>query len=99
MKMKSLIAVSLLFLLTTGVFAAETAAGAPVQVKVKGMVCAFCAQGLDKKFRAQPAVEDVKVSLGDKLIKLTLKEGQTLDDAAIRKIVQDAGYNIESIKR
>ena len=74
-------------------------AGEKVNVKVKGMVCSFCAQGLDKKFKAEPAVEKVSVSLKDKAIRLELKDGQALDDEKIKKLVQDAGYNVHSISR
>lgn len=74
-------------------------AGEKVNVKVKGMVCSFCAQGLDKKFKAEPAVEKVNVSLKDKLIQVELKNNQQLSDESIKKIVHDAGYNVHSITR
>ena len=34
---------------------------------VKGMVCAFCATGIEKTFRKQPEVESVKVDLPRRL--------------------------------
>lgn len=70
-----------------------------VNVKVKGLVCSFCAQGLSKAFKMEPGVDDVKVSLKDKLLSLKLKPGATQDDKAITKFVTDSGYNVESIQR
>ena len=70
-----------------------------VNIGVKGMVCAFCAQGITKKFSAQPAIEHVDVNLGRKQVKLTLKDGQDIADDTIKQILTDAGYNIEKIDR
>jgi copper chaperone CopZ len=74
--------------------AAET-----IAARIEGMVCSFCAQGLEKKFKATGAVERVKVGMEDKLITLNLKEGQSLPDAEIRRIVNDAGFALESVRR
>jgi mercuric ion binding protein len=63
------------------------------------MVCSFCAQGLTKKFKAEPAVETGKVTLSDKLIRLTLKDKQTMADEKIKKIIEEAGYDVQSIER
>ncbi len=75
------------------------AAGQEVTVAVKGMVCGFCAQGIQKKFSAEPSVEKVDVSLGEKRVKLSLKDGQTLSDDVIMKTLSDSGYNVEKIDR
>jgi copper chaperone CopZ len=98
MKIRTLIAIPIVLISVAAGFSAEAPEG-DVQVRVKGMVCSFCAQGLDKKFRAVPAVEDVKVTLSDKIIRLKLKSGEALADDTIKKIVKDAGYNVESIQR
>ncbi|MBK9294505.1 MAG: cation transporter [Oligoflexia bacterium] len=67
-------------------------AGEEVQVGVKGMVCAFCAQGIEKKFKGEPAVEKIKVSLEKKYVKLTFKDGQKLSKEKISELLKDAGY-------
>ena len=90
---KTLLACLLLIVSTTALFA-ET-----IDVKVKGMVCSFCAQGLSKNFKEAPAVEKVTVLLKEKTIELDLKKDATLSDESIKKIVMDAGYNVHSIKR
>lgn len=63
-----------------------------VHVNIKGMVCGFCAQGLTKTFKKQPAVEKVHVSLEDKSMHLSLKKDQTFDSDEIVKLIEDAGY-------
>jgi periplasmic mercuric ion binding protein len=67
-------------------------AGEEVTVGVKGMVCAFCAQGIEKKFKAQPEVEKVQVSLQNKYVKLNFKDDKRVSNEKIIEILKDAGY-------
>lgn len=64
-----------------------------IKVKVNGMVCAFCAQGIEKKFKAQKEVESVQVSLENKFVKLKFKNGQRLSNEKIAIILKEAGYD------
>ena len=70
-----------------------------ITVNVKGMVCAFCAQGISKKFKSEPAVSQVDVSLENKIVKLSLKEGQDIPDTKIDGILKDSGFTVEKINR
>lgn len=63
-------------------------------VPVNGMVCAFCAQGIEKAFKAEDAVESVDVQLKDKFVKIKFKEGKSLSDDKIETILKNAGYTI-----
>lgn len=63
-----------------------------VHVQVKGMVCAFCAQGLTKSFKKLSEVQDVTVSLEGKFVHLVLKKDKTLEDSKILETVKEAGY-------
>jgi mercuric ion binding protein len=94
-KMKSFATLFLLSVLASEVWAAAEA----VDVTVDGMVCSFCAQGITKKFKAQSAVETVKVVLSDQKVYLTLKDGQLLSDEAITSILKAAGYKVEKVER
>lgn len=85
--MKQLIIITL-FLLNANL----AVAGEELKVGVKGMVCAFCAQGIEKKFKAQPEVEKVEVSLENKFVKLNFKDGKRLPKEKITEILKDAGY-------
>ena len=75
------------------------AAGKDVSVKVNGMVCAFCGQGISKKFKAEDSVEKVDVSLTDKLVKLSLRDNKQISDERITEILKDSGYSVVSIER
>jgi copper chaperone CopZ len=79
--------------------AAAAAAGNTVKVKIAGMVCAFCAQGISKNFKARPEVKSVDVNLDNKIVTLALNEGKTLPDDPINQIIKDAGYKVVEIQR
>lgn len=82
------IMISLFFVLVSSVsFAGET-----LTVGVNGMVCAFCAQGIEKQFKSQVEVEAVQVDLTKKYVKLTFKDGKSLSKDKIGTILKDAGY-------
>lgn len=76
-----------------------SANAAIIKAKVNGLVCSFCATGIEKTFRKQPAVENVKVDLSTKLVTIETKKNQDIDDATITKLVGDAGYTIVNIIR
>ena len=86
--MKKIFLALSLFLSTTLVYAGEE-----LKVGVKGMVCAFCAQGIEKKFKAQDEVEKIDVSLEKKYVKLTFKDGKRLSNEKIKEILKDSGYD------
>ncbi len=68
-------------------------------VKVNGMVCSFCAQGIKKTFHKMEPIADVQVDLDHKLVTLRTKDGQTLPDAEIQRAINDAGYDVLKIER
>ena len=74
-------------------------AGEKVEVKVKGMVCSFCAQGIKKKFSGFDEVSKIEVNLDDKWVKLELVDKKTLSDEQIKTSIKDAGYDVVSIER
>lgn len=86
--------ISFLVLLSVNSFAGEK-----LEVTVKGMVCSFCSQGITKKFKEQPAVKEVNVSLENHLVTIDLKDDQKLEDQSIHSILGDAGYAVEKITR
>lgn len=70
-----------------------------VDVQVSGMVCAFCAQGIEKTFKKEKSVEKVNVDLDSKVVHITLKEEADIADDKIKSLIMDAGYNVKDIKR
>jgi len=77
------------------------ASGAPrtIEMKVDGLVCAFCAQGITKKLGKIDATEEVLVSLESGLVAVALKPGQDIPDADLRSTLTDAGYSVKAIER
>ncbi len=70
-----------------------------LEIQVSGMVCAFCAQGIESKFKELKEVKKIDVSLEKKLVSITLKEKASLADAKVKELITNSGYNIVSIKR
>ena len=68
-------------------------------VKVSGMVCSMCAQGIQKKFSTLPEVEKLNVDMDQKVVHIKTKEGKDLTDELIKKLITEAGYNVASIER
>ena len=69
-----------------------------VYVSVNGLVCDFCATSLEKVFGKQKAVESIKVNLSAKVVTIHFKKGYHLNDATIRKLIEDSGYNVREIR-
>jgi copper chaperone CopZ len=78
---------------------AGTSSAGTIEMKVNGLVCAFCAQGIEKTLKAYPATADVVVSLENRLVAVATKEGQDIPDAELTKALTDAGYTLKSIAR
>lgn len=70
-----------------------------IEMDVNGLVCAFCAQGIQKSLKAFPATEAVYVSLENRIVAVQLKEGGDIDDATLRKAITDSGYTVVAIRR
>ena len=70
-----------------------------IEMDVNGLVCAFCAQGIEKTLKGFPATEHVFVSLEHRIVAVELKDGQDIDDATLRKAITDAGYTVVAINR
>lgn len=75
------------------------AAARTVEMEVNGLVCGFCAQGIEKTLEAQPATEGVFVSLENRLVAVKLKDGTDIDDGVLRKALKDSGYTVVAIRR
>lgn len=90
---------NLYLLLIPFIALASPANAETVRAGVNGLVCAFCATGIEKTFKAQAAVEKVKVDLESKLVTIDFKPHQTMDNDTITTLLTNAGYTVTSIKR
>jgi len=93
--MKKLITILFLALSINSVSAFATPT---LKVSVNGMVCAFCAQGIEKKVKALAETKEVYVNLKAHLVAIELKEGKKLSNETITKIIKDAGYDVTNIE-
>jgi len=76
-----------------------TSTAATIEMTVNGLVCAFCAQGIEKKLKKFPATAEVVVNLEHRLVAVSLWDGQDIADADLREALTDAGYTVKSIER
>ena len=90
---------SLITLSVAAALSAQTSFADTLKIKVDGMVCGFCASSIEKKMRANKATADVFVSLENKIVAVSEKAGQKLDDAALKAQIADAGYEVKVIER
>lgn len=77
----------------TPAFAAET-----LKISVNGMVCAFCAQGIEKRLSRMDATKAVFVDLKNKLVAVEAKDGKKLDGKLITAEISDAGYDVTKLE-
>ena len=68
------------------------------KIEVLGMVCAFCAQGLEKSFKSEKNVKDVFLNLENYVVAIESKDGKVIDDKLISTIITEAGYDIKKIE-
>lgn len=93
--MKKLLLASLI---SVSLFGNVAMAAQTIKANVNGMVCAFCAQGIEKKMRALSQTKDVYVNLKQRLVAVEVKDGQTLSNDTVKAIVKNAGYEVTSIE-
>jgi mercuric ion binding protein len=84
--------------LVMGIVAFPSIAANSIKVTVNGMVCAFCAQGIEKRISKMDATKDVFVDLKKKTVAVEAKDGQVLDAKAISAEIVDAGYDVVKIE-
>ena len=79
--------------------AAGAAHAGTIEMKVFGMVCGFCAQGIESNLRKNPAITAVNVSLEKQLVVVQTRDGEDVSDAALEKAITDAGYDLKRVTR
>jgi copper chaperone CopZ len=70
-----------------------------IEMKVYGLVCGFCAQGIEKTLRKNAATADVVVSLEHQLVAVSTREGSDIPDEELTRALTDAGYDVKGITR
>jgi mercuric ion binding protein len=88
---------SLIVVLVLSGFSLAAVGGEKIDVTVTGMVCAFCSQGITKKFKEEN-VKSVNVDLEKHLVSLELNDNQKMEHTKIEQILKDSGYGVAKIE-
>jgi copper chaperone CopZ len=89
---------NILILMTLLVSALTAHAAETKKLTVNGMVCAFCAQGIEKRLSALPQTQAVYVNLDKRVVAVQAKEGQQFDDAVLKHEITEAGYDVVKVE-
>ncbi len=66
-------------------------------ISVDGLVCPFCAYGLEKKLKKLDGVRSLDISLNEGTATLSVTQGKNLRPADIRSAVEEAGFTPREI--
>jgi cation transport ATPase len=68
------------------------------RVEIMGMVCAFCAQGIEKSFQTIEDVGDFYINIDNYFFVIESTSEKGIPDEMIKNIVVDAGYDVKKIE-
>lgn len=69
-----------------------------LKLQVNGMVCAFCAQGIEKRLQAMPETGEMYINLAQKIVAVQAKPGQQMNADKVKAEVTEAGYDVVKIE-
>jgi len=96
-KLLSITTLTLALLISTNTTAA-TDCKTGAKATVNGLVCDFCARALEKVFTKNENFDSLNINLDNGLVNISFKEGKTIDDKTLTKLITDSGYNVVSIE-
>lgn len=86
------------FVTATALLGLSQASFASMKVTVNGMVCSFCAQGIEKSLLKMGDTKAVLVDLKNKVVVVEAKEGKSLNEKEIRQEIVDSGYDVVAVE-
>jgi cation transport ATPase len=86
------------FVIATALLGLSQASLASMKVTVNGMVCSFCAQGIEKSLLKMDETKAVLVDLKNKVVVVEAKEGKTLNEKEVRQEIIDSGYDVVAVE-
>jgi periplasmic mercuric ion binding protein len=75
---------------------AAPAGAGTVKFVVNGMVCAFCAQGIEKRLTKMSETGPLYINLAQKVVAVQPKPGKSIDVAKVKAEIIEAGYEVTS---
>lgn len=91
-RLGTLLAVATALSLPAGAALAQAASS--LKLQVNGMVCSFCAQGIEKRLKALPDTGAIFIDLRNKVVAVEPRDGQTLNSERVASEVREAGYDV-----
>ena len=70
-----------------------------IDVIVKGMTCAMCAQGIEKKLSENTAIKTIYVDFDRHLVSIECHDKKAVSNTMITTAIEWAGYKVISINR
>lgn len=70
-----------------------------ILVNVNGLVCAFCAHGIQRALSGEAATDKVDVDLEAGKVTIALKPEGDISDERLRELLTNAGYTVTGIER
>jgi len=70
-----------------------------VEAVVSGMVCDFCARGLEKTLEKKEEIESVKADFDSGKVRIVFKTGQSLTNKEITEAIESNELTVTSISR
>lgn len=67
--------------------------GTDVGVRVEGMVCQFCASGIERLMNREDRIEAFEVSFDDAMVFVTFAQGDAMNEDELRRLIRRAGYD------
>ena len=74
------------------------AAGKLYELRVDGMACAFCAYGIEKKFRKMDGIEDIDIDLQKGLVQVKTRADKTFTEDELKTLIKDSGFTFKSLQ-
>jgi periplasmic mercuric ion binding protein len=91
--------IKLLAVFVSAVFATAAYANpSTIRAEVNGMVCAFCAQGIDARLRKNAATKDVFVNLKNRIVAVEIKQGTTFSLENFKADILESGYSVTKVE-
>jgi periplasmic mercuric ion binding protein len=69
-----------------------------IRAEVNGMVCAFCAQGIEAKLRKHAATKNVFVNLKHRVVAVELLDGQSFSLDKFKADILESGYAVTKVE-
>jgi mercuric ion binding protein len=90
---------ALALLLLAAPVSANAADTRQILVHVNGLVCAFCAHGIQRALSGEAATDKVDVDLEAGRVTIALKPEGDISDERLRELLTHAGYTVTGIER